>query len=80
LQIGPHSSPNALNESDTTPVQNECLKQEIFHNLKKAQIVICLRQNARERARPRSAPVDRPLALNTFPDRALRLFIASTMQ
>ena len=60
--------------------RDACLRQENFHALKEARIVIGLRQKTYNCVRPHSSLGYRPPALISFPDRAFRLPIAATMQ
>ncbi|ARO53997.1 transposase [Methylorubrum zatmanii] len=59
---------------------DECLGQEIFYSLRKAQVVIGLWQNTCNRVRPRSSLGYRPPAPVTFPDLAFRLPMEVAMQ
>lgn len=60
--------------------RDECLKLEIFYNLKEAQIVIGMWQDIYNRIRPHSSLGYRPPAPVTIPDVAFRLPMAATMQ
>ena len=55
-------------------------RQEIFYSLKEAQAVIGLWQTSYNRVRPHSSLGYRPPAPVSFPDLALRLPMAATMQ
>ncbi|CAX22979.1 Integrase catalytic region [Methylorubrum extorquens DSM 13060] len=72
----------ACKEADVSEqsYRDECLRQEIFYSLREAQVVIGLWQNTYNRVRPHSSLGYRPPAPVSFPDRAYRLPMATTMQ
>ena len=71
---------NGTCESFNGKLQDECLKQEIFHSLKEAQVVIGMWQDTYNRVRPHSSLDYRPPAPVTFPALAFRLPINAIMQ
>lgn len=71
---------NGYCESFNGKLRDECLKPEIFHSLKEAQVVIGLWRDHNNRVRLHLALGYRPPAPVTIPDVARRLPTVATMQ
>ena len=71
---------NGYCESFNGRLRDECLKPEIFHSLKEAQVVIGPWRDHYNRVRPHSSLGYRPPAPVTIPDVAHRLPRVITMQ
>lgn len=71
---------NGYCESSNGKLRDACLRQEIFHSLMEAQIVIGLWQTTHNRVRPHSSLGYQPPAPVSYPDLAFRLPMAAAMR